>query len=258
MKLGDAVDAVIRHLQLTPPSIMEITDTNLKRLQETISGPSNRPTRPANNFPPPPRQNVSSHIDNSRPANRPGKNEIVEQKVNYEVEDCEVNALIPPIPPSFLEIDSMSLSELNLVTDDKAVLENFVENTSGVKTLKELKQSIEMSNVDAAKANLVHEGEMEGLCVEVESLKQNLNSKMQQYRKLDAERVAITHPPDLQDVIGELNKAKKEAYRESEALADEWVDSGGDNVNNFVKKFMEMRLLYHTRAAKVESLENSM
>ena len=70
--------------------------------------------------------------------------------------------------------------------------------------------------------------------------------------------MAMTHPPDLQDAIEELTKAKKEAYRESEELADEWVESGGENVSDFVKQFMEVRMLYHTRAAKAERLETSM
>eukprot|EP00579_Thalassiosira_antarctica_P006603 CAMPEP_0201877928 /NCGR_PEP_ID=MMETSP0902-20130614/9221_1 /ASSEMBLY_ACC=CAM_ASM_000551 /TAXON_ID=420261 /ORGANISM="Thalassiosira antarctica, Strain CCMP982" /LENGTH=301 /DNA_ID=CAMNT_0048405469 /DNA_START=212 /DNA_END=1117 /DNA_ORIENTATION=+ len=266
LKLGDAVYQVIHHFQLTPPSILDITDDNLKRLQESLSGPSTRPTGPTNNnqFPPSASDgfqrpnNDYTHVNNSRQGNQPVQNVIVEEKVNYEVEDYEVDALIPPIPSSFLKIDNMPMSELKQVMDDRAVLESFVGSTSGVKTLKELKQSIETSNVNAAKANLVHEGEMEGVCSEVESLKQDLDSKMQQYRKLDAERVAITHPPDLQEAIGELNKAKKNAYRESEEFADGWVESGGENVSDFVKKFMEVRLLYHTRAAKAERLENSM
>mmetsp|Transcript_14474 Transcript_14474/g.23508 ORF Transcript_14474/g.23508 Transcript_14474/m.23508 type:complete len:167 (+) Transcript_14474:36-536(+) len=166
--------------------------------------------------------------------------------------------MIPPIPSSFLKIDNMNLSELNQLVENNTVLQQFIDGTSEVKTLKEIKQSIETSNVNAAKANLVHEEEMEDVCTTVESLKQDLTSKMQRYRELDAERVALTHPPDLQEAIGELNVAKKSAYRESEKLADEWIDAGGEDVNDFVKKFMEVRFLYHSRAAKAERLENSM
>ena len=53
------------------------------------------------------------------------------------------------------------------------------------------------------------------------------------------------------------NHAKKEAYRESETIADDWVESGGD-IGDFVKEFMETRILYHTRAAKAERLCMSM
>jgi len=261
LKLGDAVYAVIHHFQLNPPSILEITDANLKRLQDSLSGP--RP--PVNNDPPPSHSSVSQRPNGSLHApkreSQPQRNEFlepVEQKPNFEVSDYEVDALIPPIPSSFLAIDNMPMSELKKLMDDKEVLEDFVQSTSEVQTLKELKQSIETSNVDAAKFNLQQEGEMDGVCTEVESLKRDLNSRIQQYRKLDAERIAITHPPDLQEAIGELTKAKKDAYRQSERLADEWIDSGAEDVSDFVEKFVEVRLLYHTRAAKAERLENSM
>lgn len=260
LKLGDAVFAVIHHFQLTPPSILEITDANLKRLQDTLSGP--RP--PSNNSTPnasasPKRRNGSTHDERPQRQNQPQQNEIiVEEKPNFDVSDYEIDALIPPVPSSFLKVDQMPLSELHQLVESKSFLTTFVNDTDEVKTLKAIKQSIETSNIKAAKANLVHEGEMEGLCTEVESLKEVLNLQMQQYRKLDGERVSMTHPPDLQEAIRELQKAKKDAFRESENLADEWIEGGGDNVSDFVKEFMEVRLLYHTRAAKAERLENSM
>ena len=37
IKLGDAVYAVIQHFQVNPPSILEITDANLRRLQESLT-----------------------------------------------------------------------------------------------------------------------------------------------------------------------------------------------------------------------------
>ena len=267
---------------------MEITDANLRRLQETLSGNnrssgstndsnrlSGRSTNENINFP----ASVSSgfqqqqqqqqqqqpnqyaHAGNSRSENQPSsipKAVVEEKKPNFDVADYEVDGLLPPIPKSFAQIDNMPLSELKQLVDDKALLQSFVESTSEVKTLVELKESFETSNVDAACTNLENEEKLNTICTEVETLKGDLDTKMEKYRKLDAERLAITHPPDLQDAIKELNKAKKDAYRESEELGDDWVESGGEDVSDFVKKFTEVRLLYHTRAAKVERLGMSM
>ncbi len=254
----------------SPASIMEITDANLKRLQESLSGSANSrhaATSSANSaFPASASGGFHRPTDSARPQmetikteRQPAvRSESIEQKVTFDVADDEVNALIPPIPSSFPEIDSMALSEAKCVVDNKDVLETFVEGTSGVKTLRELKQSIETSNVNAACSNLENEEQMKEVCSEVETLKQDLNTKMEQYQKLDDERRMLTQPPDLQDAIRELTKAKKDAYRESEELAEEWVESGGENVTDFVKKFMEVRILYHERAAKAERLETSM
>merc|ERR1712194_646450 len=265
MKLGDAVYAVIHHFQLNPPSILDITDAGLKRLQANLSGPPTRPNIPKKTSIPPsgshgfPRANEAAPGENYRQGNPPAQNNIhVEKKVTYEVGDYEVDAVIPPAPSSFLKIDNMLLPELKQVMEDRAVMETLVKNTAAVETLRELTQQIETSNVEAATANLIHEAKIEGLCTDVDTLKKDLNAKMQQYRKLEAEREAITHPPDLQEAIGELTRAKKEAYRQSEELAENWVESGGNDVSDFVKKFMEVRLLYHTRAAKAERLEHSM
>jgi len=247
------------------PSILEITDSGLKRLQDTLSGSNTRPNPPKNTSIPPsvsdgfPRTNESTPYESYRQGNPPVQNNtIVEEKANYEVGDFEVDALIPSVPPSFPKIDNMSLAELKQVIEEREALDIFVNSTQAVETLHELKQQIEMSNVDAAKSNLQIETKMKEAFNKVETLKKGLDSKIQQYQKLDAERIKLVAEPDLQEAIGELNKAKKDAYCQSEELADNWVESGRKDVSDFVKQFMEVRLLYHTRAAKAERLECSM
>jgi len=268
---------------------MEITDVNLRRLQQSLSGSTssnnsssnssrqaqsissthNKSTFPASasgGFQQPPPTHESMHSNSGSTCYQQSA-PVVAQKVHHEpppnyeqVANDEVNTLIPPIPSSFPEIDKMSLSEVKQVVDDEKVLETFIENTAAVKTLRELKQSIEASNVDVAKSNLLdHEEIVKEVCAEVATLERELDTKIEQYKKLDAERLELTHPPDKQEAIKELNKAKKDAYRESEEMAEEWVESGeGGNVSDFVKRFMDVRILYHARAAKAERLEMSM
>jgi len=251
---------------------MEITDSNLRRLQESLSGPNIRPSGESHNigestntnqYAPPasasgaqrPNSSVQSANRHSRPADRPVQSNRIKPKADFEVDDDEVDVLIPPIPSSFPELDAMPLSEVKRIAENKAFLDLFVEGTSEVNFLRENKQSIEASNVEVAKANLAHEEKIETLSAEVETLKQDLNDKMQKYRKLDAERLELTQPPKVKDVIAELLKAKKDALRESDDLAERWVERGGDDVSDFIKKFMDIRQSYHARAAKAERLE---
>jgi ribosomal protein L16 Arg81 hydroxylase len=151
----------------------------------------------------------------------------------------------------------MTMSELRQLLDDDAALDTFVQQTSEVSTLKELKQSIEQSNVSAAESNLIRKETIEILHAEVESLRQDLQSKLQRYKQLDESTRGMTRPPNLRDTIHDLNLAKRDALRDSEQVAEEWVKSGGD-VGDFVEKFIETRMLYHTRAAKAERLSMSM
>ena len=252
---------------------MEITDSNLRRLQESLPVPNSRPSGGStqynggstntNQYAPPasasevqrPNGSTQSATEHSRPAARPMRNDNIESKADFEVNDDEVDVLIPPIPLSFPEFDAMPLSEVKRIADNKAFLDLFVEGTSEVSFLTENKQSIEASNVEVAKANLAHEEKIETLSAEVETLMQDLNDKMQKYRKLDAERLELTQPPKVKDVIAELLKAKKDSLRESDDLAERWVERGGDDVSDFIRKFMDIRLSYHTRAAKAERLE---
>jgi hypothetical protein len=178
-------------------------------------------------------------------------------KSKFEVDDDEVNGLIPPTPESFLELDAMPSSEIKRIVDNRAFLDLFVEGTSEVSTLRELKQSIEASNVDVARTNLAHEANIDILTSEVYTLKEDLNMKVQRYQELDSQRLALTQPPSTQDVIAKLTVTKRDAYRESEEYAEQWIEESGDgeDVSEFIKKFIGVRQLYHIRAAKVERLE---
>jgi hypothetical protein len=260
LRLGDAVYAVIHHFQLNPPTVMEITDVNLKRLQESLNGDAAR--RIENQSAPPAyrRPNEPMHVSNGRENHRLVQsmgNVSMQQQSPDEVTDEEVHTLIPAIPSSFPQLESMTMSQVKDLLDNESSFEDFIQQTSEVATLNELKQSIMSANVDAAEANLLHREKVERQTAELDSLGDDLQMKLEQFNKLDQERVALTSPPDLNATIKYLNHVKKEAYRQSEAIADDWVESGGD-VGDFVKKFMEKRALYHTRAAKAERLSMSM
>jgi len=260
LKLGDAVYAVIHHFQLQPPSISQIVDENLRRRQQTLPGTSNNnnnhnATKTSN------RPNASSSSNNRTH----GGNGVIVQATAIDkkeaacrVDEDELISLIPRVPSSFPEIEEMSLSELKDLVNNKEALDTFLNKISVVANLKELKESIETAIVDTATANLALEGEVESICTEVGTLKQDLKSNVERYQELDARRAAMTRPPEIHEAMRELTAAKKKALNESDEFADDWVESGGSDVSAFVKKFMETRVLHHTRAAKAERLKMAM
>jgi hypothetical protein len=196
----------------------------------------------------------------------PKKEKKPKPKPNFDVSDEEIDALLPSIPSTFPTIETMtSLSELTRLIENKStLLSSFIEQTNEVQTLREIQMGIEQSNIEAAKSNLQHETQLEEMQSEIIALEGEVTTQLQRYKELHARRVALTEPPSVQTAISELNVAKKDAYRLSESLAERWVESGGsgggsstEDVGDFVKQFMEMRMLYHCRAAKIERLENS-
>lgn len=262
IKLGDAIFTVIRHFQLNPPSILEINDVNLRRLQESISSQQqHRQSRMGASA-----SSATSSVSSSQSypvtsvQSQNPTMETVQSVSNHSMEamDDEVDALIPPVPTSFPELENMPLSELRALLNDESAMNNMIERISEVARLKELKQSIEKANVEAAEENLLRETELEALQTELDSLMKETLIKVNKYRELDGKRNALTRPPDVQDTIRELNIAKREVYQKSEEMAECWVESGGEGMSDFVKKFMEIRLQYHTRAAKAERLGMTM
>ncbi|KAL7497950.1 hypothetical protein ACHAWT_005849 [Skeletonema menzelii] len=254
LKLGDAVYAVIHHFQLQPPSISQIVDENLSRLQQTLSGTSmNNATIKSN----PPTTTSPSNIAHKSNGIAVQAKAIDKKEAACKVDEDELSSLIPRVPSSFTEIDEMSLSELSDLVNNKTTLDTFINKIPVVEALKELKESIENANVDTAMANLALEEKVESICSEVETLKQDLKSNIEKYNKLDARRAAMTRPPEIHEAVRELTAAKKKALHESDEFADDWVESGGSDVTAFVKKFMDTRVLHHMRAAKAERLKMS-
>lgn len=259
LKLGDAVYAVIHHFQLQPPSISQIVDENLRRRQQGLPGNTSNNNPTATMTSNRPNTTSSSHSTPHR-----GNGVIVQatsvdkKEKACKVDEDELSSLIPRVPSSFPEIEEMTLSELNELVNNKEALDTFINKISVVANLNELKESIETSNVETATANLALEEKVKSICMEVETLKQDLKSNVERYHKLDAKRAAMTRPPEIHEAMQELIVAKKKAMNESDEFADDWVESGGSDVNAFVKQFMETRVLHHTRAAKAERLKMAM
>lgn len=234
--------------------IIEIIDDGLRRLQESLTN-SNRidPIRDA-------RVHTNGSIQHgneySRPADEPAQNNRNEPPVIFNVDDKEVEEYIPGIPPSFPEFKEMSLMEVIRIAENKAFLDLYVDETPGVANMRELKSSIEASNVESARTNLARQENIEALSAEIETLKQDLSDRVQQYQSLDAERLALTESPRVSDVITDLQRASRDAQRESDNLAERWIEGGGggDDVGDFVQRFLEVRKRYHMREAKADIL----
>jgi len=242
IKLGNAVNTVVQHFQLKPPSIIEITDESLKRIQNSIA-----------------QQNQGgggSSSGHGRDEPPPDYNSLGGEEEGVEAEMCHMP--IPAVPASFPELDNMSRAEMQELLDDDDKFNAFVENMSAVTTLNDLKESIFKGNVETAETNLKREEEVRSLHAEVSALQDSLKEKVEVFRELEARQAELCAPPDRRTVIKKLTQAKKEAFDESEELASIWVDDGEMDIDEFVEKFLERRTVHHIRAAKIERLNATM
>lgn len=122
-------------------------------------------------------------------------------------------------------------------------------------------QSITAKQVDEtaelAEQNLEKESKLKEVHKQVVDLQGELKTKLDNFTKLESEQNVICAPPDVSVTLKALRQAKKEAYDSSEAFAEDWVEDGAPNVDDFVKSFVEKRKVHHMRAAKMEVLQRS-
>jgi hypothetical protein len=164
---------------------------------------------------------------------------------------------MPTIARSYTEIESLSREELDSLLEDELEFLSLVHKLDTFQTIQRIGSSQLEENVQAAQVNLLHEEQLKELNQEVQVLQQQtLSQKVQRFKGLEAQQDALCAPPNLHATLRALNKAKKEAFDESEAFAEEWVEEGAtSNVDSFVKDFVQKRKINHQRAAKMELLQ---
>jgi hypothetical protein len=256
--LGAAVHAVVKHLQLNPPTVLEITDKGLQSIQTNQRGgvggggsssSSNQSTTLSSvNGGSTTQQNVMNGSNNSRDA-PPSYNLVADTAPAPDVP-------MPTIPKRFNEVDELSRSEMDSMLDDELEFLSLVHRMKVFDQLYTIESCRLNENVTLATENLAKESKLTALQGEVKALHTTLQSKITTFSKLEEKQNAICAPPDKVSTLRSLNKAKKDAFDESENIAETWVDNGG-NADDFVKQFLELRTLHHVRAAKMEILKNS-
>lgn len=249
--LGAAVHDVVKHLQLNPPEILEITDQGLRSIQ-----PPNRRSKSPKSHSHPATSNGNNNNNNGRSANR-NHGDAPPSYDMFANRTPAPDVPMPTIPASFPLVESMEREELDEILENEAGFLTFVRILPVYDEIQTISTSKLAENLKIAEENLSKESQLKGLQQEVAQLQQQLQAKVTAFQDLESRQNALCAPPDLQQTLKQLNRAKKEAFEKSEKCAEEWVEDGVKSVDDFVKQFVEMRKVHHIRAAKIEILQNS-
>jgi ESCRT-I complex subunit VPS37 len=259
--LGAAVHAVVKHLQLNPPQLFEITDKGLQSIQskqqqqhqhnkqqqqqQHNGNNGNRITTP-NRIIARSTDNSSLRSDNDDAP--PSYNILASSTPAPEVP-------MPTVPNKYPQVENLSREQLDSLMDDELEFVTLVHKLDVYDDIFSRGSSRLNENVKLANENLEQETKLRALQNDAKELHQILQSKLDDFSKLEARQNSICAPPDKTATIRKLTKAKKEAFDESENLAETWVEEGGMNVDDFCKQFLEKRTIHHMRAAKMEILK---
>jgi hypothetical protein len=171
------------------------------------------------------------------------------------------NLDIPSAPSRFEQFDSMDRKTMTEMIDSPSILvtKGGLAHHPLVEEILALKHTIMEANLQQAQSNLKHETELKTLYDDVKQLQSKLKMKVEQVNQLQRRQMELCKPMDKKKIIQRLKKAKKESFDESEDLAHDWLNSSspGSNVDEFIDRFLEMRIVHHVRAAKMERLEKS-
>lgn len=251
--LGPAVHQVVTHLQLNPPEIMEITDVGLRSIQPkahpnpaSAGSVHNAAVSAANSFPKRPPQYAGATANSISDMDAPPDYESI-----LEVPEMDM----PEIPQQFEQLEPLTREELEeLLQGDELDFLSFCNKLPISHTIQSIASSVVDENAVMARANLERQEELNQLHTTVTGLQKQLEKKVRAFTELEQKQNALIAPPDTRDIMRQLNKAKKQAFDESEQMAEDWLEEGGD-VKEFLDKFLEKRVVHHVRAAKMEVLQ---
>jgi len=258
LTLGKAVNAVVKHFQLYPPTNVHITDAGLQQIQRRMNAPVQQNRQPMQQSYQPVHGQVvvPETVESDLP---PHFSEVlVFLDTDVATHEAILSTMyIPSSPPiSFPEVDHMEYSQLNELIHNEQAFKDHMHEMPYVKSMEAIKLKKQMELHDIAKTNLEKEEELKVLCEEVEVLQNGLKKKVTICTDLGEKQTELCKPADKKKTLKKLMIGKKKTYNESEEIAQNWLEDGAD-VTKFIDAFMETRTVHHVRAAKIEIIQNS-
>lgn len=238
LTLGDAVNNVVRHLQLNPPVVARITDPNLLKMQPPK--PETNDTTTNNNEPPPPAYGTVSNDDED------------ENEQSF-LDDLPFDFTIPA---SFPTLETMSLVEMDHLLQHQSDFEEFAKILPSRAAALEFRNSFTDANAQLAANTLAHEEAVVALEEELRVAVASCLERKTEHLELRRQLAERTTPPDARTLRRALAKEKRRLLDESDELANAWVDGDDEaNVDDFATDFLRRRTILHELSAKAELLE---
>jgi len=259
MLLGNAVHDVVKYFQLNPPQVLEFTDRGLESVQKKNQRGGGARSKS-------PRNTTNGGAPPSYDAFAKGASSSSMSPQRRRDDPSAPDVPLPAIPRSFPAIGEMGREELERHLAGKTKddgggdddpFEAFAESLPLFEELRTLRDSKTEENIRLAEENLKEETRLKELHATVAAKQKELQEKIATFRELEAQQNDLCRPPDKKLTLKRLNRAKKEAFQESEDYAAEWIEDDGASVDDFVRRFVELRKVHHSRGAKMEILQNS-
>jgi len=159
----------------------------------------------------------------------------------------------PDYPAALGLLQHMNTDQLKEMLNDDTKFDDFIKDMPQMKNLYAEKEMLMASNKSLAEYNLSQEPIItEGKQVLVEKY-QKAAELAEQVKKIKTELDTQTGKVSPDTMLALLEAANQEAEEESETIADEFLNNGGD-VEDFIDNFREKRKLTHLRRIKIDKM----
>ena len=150
----------------------------------------------------------------------------------------------------------MSMTQLEELLNNDTAFEDFFTSLDEVKSLRDVRVELKESNKDLAEANLELEEKLNVLKVEVGEMHEAYNAARQSFAAAQDRQKQLQSRYAPAALRSGLLSAADVADRNSESIADAFMD-GDTSLSDFLAAYMDMRKVYHSRAAKAERMRTS-
>eukprot|EP00511_Aplanochytrium_stocchinoi_P009934 CAMPEP_0204861554 /NCGR_PEP_ID=MMETSP1348-20121228/1702_1 /ASSEMBLY_ACC=CAM_ASM_000700 /TAXON_ID=215587 /ORGANISM="Aplanochytrium stocchinoi, Strain GSBS06" /LENGTH=204 /DNA_ID=CAMNT_0052011017 /DNA_START=216 /DNA_END=830 /DNA_ORIENTATION=- len=163
--------------------------------------------------------------------------------------DAGESLALPPVPTEFEELEEMSLEEMKKLQNDQDAFENFFKSLDLVKNPIEIRDEMHGNNIEQARKNLSYEDKLIKAKMDVDELKQEARNRREAFEVLAKRQAKALERFQPVKLLAKLDEKADEADMASEDVSSSFL-SGEIDVNSFLKRYMELRKLYHLRHSK--------
>ena len=157
------------------------------------------------------------------------------------------------VPISFPEVERRPVSELQVCLADEGQFYLFLEDVEAYRELNRLCDSSRDSNVEQAEKNLLRKPEIDNLQRELQSSAMELTALKRLYDEKASLQKSKMQKFSPQVLLSKLATATREVDVQSENMSREY--EGKIPIRDFLASYIELRKTYHSRNAKLETMQ---
>jgi len=259
--LGKVIRSIVEEFQRVPPVFMS-TPQHAQYLPYPVSGEPQRVPNPGVYQPySQPAGGGSAYMPSvvmptlpptsMPPSTYPGatSNNIVQQPVVLHSSHCA----LPELPHHFPELNDLSLNELQKLNEDEDHLIEVLMCNSWFKQLHSQREDLCQKNQTLAEENLSKQPILEENKKSLLKKYECLHTAREQFESRASTQKELYRQFEPTTLQARLKLAALQSEEESEAIADNFI-TGNITVEEFTKKYMQVRKVAHTRKSKEEKL----